>query len=227
MDREQLSKFDGKDGRKAYVGYNGKVYDVSESRLWKEGQHVKRHFAGRDLTDDLEKAPHAEEVFSRVAVVDELTEAPHQKVILSTEDKLREIYRRLHPHPMFIHFPMGLLTFAVFMQVLFLLTGDSSFETTAFHCIAAGGLMLFPTMFSGFFSWWVNYKYAKSPVFLLKISFSCVLLIICAIELYIRFSNPAASYHEGSTSVVYNTLVFLNLPVMAVIGYNGGKITWG
>jgi predicted heme/steroid binding protein/uncharacterized membrane protein len=56
-----LCQFDGKDGRPAYVAYKGTLYDVSGSRLWKNGSHVMKHAAGNDLTDILKTAPHGEE----------------------------------------------------------------------------------------------------------------------------------------------------------------------
>jgi len=59
--QEQLSDFDGKDGRPAYFSYKGMIYDVTASRLWKGGQHMTRHHAGTDLTDVLKAAPHTEE----------------------------------------------------------------------------------------------------------------------------------------------------------------------
>lgn len=230
MDREELSTYDGKEGRKAYIGYKGKVYDVTESRLWKSGQHVKRHFAGRDLTDDLEKAPHSEEVFAHFIMVDSLSDPVgilNVSTVETRNDVLREIYRKLHPHPIFIHFPMGLLSFAVFMQIMFLYSKVPSFETTAFHCITAGGLFLLPTTASGFFSWWINYQRAPSKIFITKICFSLLLTLMCATEIWLRFSYTNISYAETSLSNFYNSLVVLNLPIMGVIGFNGGKITWG
>jgi predicted heme/steroid binding protein/uncharacterized membrane protein len=58
---DQLSHFDGKEGRPAYIAYKGIVYDVSQGRLWKNGAHVMRHSAGNDLTDMLKNAPHGED----------------------------------------------------------------------------------------------------------------------------------------------------------------------
>ena len=55
---EELARFDGRDGRPAYVAYEGRVYDVSESLVWTGGDHGGMHDAGRDLTDDHEDAPH-------------------------------------------------------------------------------------------------------------------------------------------------------------------------
>lgn len=58
---ENLAQYDGKDGRPAYIAYRGEIYDVSQSRLWKEGTHVGRHQAGCDLTEILSQAPHEED----------------------------------------------------------------------------------------------------------------------------------------------------------------------
>ena len=70
--REELSKYDGKDGRAAYVAYNGKVYDVSHSFQWKMGIHQVTHHAGRDLTGELKRAPHSPELLEKFPVVGEL-----------------------------------------------------------------------------------------------------------------------------------------------------------
>ena len=57
---EQLAHYDGKGQRPAYIAYNGEIYDVTKSPLWKQGDHVRRHSAGIDLTDALGQAPHGE-----------------------------------------------------------------------------------------------------------------------------------------------------------------------
>jgi predicted heme/steroid binding protein len=68
----ELATFNGKDGKPAYVGYKGKVYDVTESYQWGDGEHLG-HMAGQDLTDQMEIAPHGEEVMERMKVVGVLT----------------------------------------------------------------------------------------------------------------------------------------------------------
>lgn len=55
---EELSTFDGKGGRPAYVAFNGTVYDVSESAMWADGEHEAMHFAGADMTSEHDDAPH-------------------------------------------------------------------------------------------------------------------------------------------------------------------------
>ncbi len=56
-----LCQYDGRDGRPAYIAYKGIIYDVTKSKLWKNGSHATKHAAGRDLTALLKTAPHGED----------------------------------------------------------------------------------------------------------------------------------------------------------------------
>ena len=69
----ELSQFDGKNGKPAYIGYSGKVYDVTGSIEWAEGDHLG-HTAGQDLSDAMEIAPHGSEILERMKVVGVLAE---------------------------------------------------------------------------------------------------------------------------------------------------------
>jgi predicted heme/steroid binding protein len=60
------TKTDGKDGRPAHIIFEGRRYDVSNSKMWKGGVHMARHFADSDLTQAMAKAPHGPEVLERV-----------------------------------------------------------------------------------------------------------------------------------------------------------------
>lgn len=70
--RQELEANDGKNGKPAYIAYQGKVYDVSDSSFWMEGEHMGMHNAGKDLTDDLDMAPHRDENFNKVKFVGDL-----------------------------------------------------------------------------------------------------------------------------------------------------------
>jgi len=65
----ELSKFNGKNGKKAYIAYNGAIYDVTDSFLWKGGKHFVIHEAGKDLTEELKNAPHDEVMLSRLSKI--------------------------------------------------------------------------------------------------------------------------------------------------------------
>ncbi len=72
---EELHSFDGKEGRPAFIIYKGKIYDVTKSKLWKDGSHARKHLAGHDLTDVLKTAPHGEERILSMPEVGRLIEA--------------------------------------------------------------------------------------------------------------------------------------------------------
>lgn len=72
--REELGRYNGKDGAPAYIAVAGKVYDVSRSFLWRNGTHQVTHHAGEDLTGKLERAPHSAELLARFPVVGTLRE---------------------------------------------------------------------------------------------------------------------------------------------------------
>ncbi len=67
----ELAGFDGREGRPAYVAYKGRVYDVTGSSLWEGGEHQLEHRAGRDLTREMENAPHDEDSLGSLPVVGE------------------------------------------------------------------------------------------------------------------------------------------------------------
>lgn len=67
--KERLAEFDGKEGRPAYVAYEGKVYDLTESVMWEEGDHEGEHSAGLDLTLEMDEAPHFPEELEGFPIV--------------------------------------------------------------------------------------------------------------------------------------------------------------
>lgn len=66
---EELKQFDGRGDKPAYIAYKGKVYDVTESPLWMDGDHQGLHEAGKDLTQEISDAPHGEETLANIKVV--------------------------------------------------------------------------------------------------------------------------------------------------------------
>ncbi len=69
MTIEELSRFDGREGRAAYVAVNHIVYDLTSSPRWKDGQHEGAHQAGCDLTEELKSAPHVKTVIEQFPIV--------------------------------------------------------------------------------------------------------------------------------------------------------------
>lgn len=69
--RSQLALRNGQDRDEIWCAYEGVIYDLSASRLWRNGKHYE-HWAGQDLTDELRDAPHTEGVFTRFSAVGKL-----------------------------------------------------------------------------------------------------------------------------------------------------------
>ncbi len=65
---EELAEYNGKNS-KIYIAYQGQVYDVSDSYLWEGGTHQGLHDAGKDLTEEMDEAPHGPETFKDYPVV--------------------------------------------------------------------------------------------------------------------------------------------------------------
>ncbi|PKM98413.1 MAG: hypothetical protein CVU79_03345 [Elusimicrobia bacterium HGW-Elusimicrobia-3] len=52
---EELKKYNGRDGMPVYAAVDGIVYDLTKSKYWKTGKHMKMHDAGGDLSEDIHK----------------------------------------------------------------------------------------------------------------------------------------------------------------------------
>lgn len=70
--RAQLALRNGQDRDEIWVGYQGQIYDVTRSRLWRRGNHYE-HWAGQDLTKELDQdAPHNPNVFDKFPIIGRL-----------------------------------------------------------------------------------------------------------------------------------------------------------
>jgi len=72
--RAQLALRNGQDRDEIWIAYQGIIYDVTMSRLWRNGKHYE-HWAGQDLTDELPDAPHNERVFEPFKAIGRLETA--------------------------------------------------------------------------------------------------------------------------------------------------------
>lgn len=70
--KNQLALRNGQDKPQIWVAFKGMIYDVTESRLWRDGKHYE-HWAGQDLTEELADAPHTDAVFERFNIVGRLS----------------------------------------------------------------------------------------------------------------------------------------------------------
>ncbi len=71
--KSQLALRNGEDREEIWTAYNGIIYDVGSSRLWRNGKHYE-HWAGQDLTEELDRdAPHTKNVFDKFKAIGKLS----------------------------------------------------------------------------------------------------------------------------------------------------------
>ncbi|MFN3403865.1 MAG: cytochrome b5 domain-containing protein [Cytophagaceae bacterium] len=66
--KTQLALRNGIDREEIWCAYNGNIYELNKSRLWRNGKHYE-HWAGQDLTAELKDAPHTDKVFDKFKIV--------------------------------------------------------------------------------------------------------------------------------------------------------------
>ncbi len=225
--KDVLAEFDGQEGRPAYIARGEKVFDVSKSKLWSGGLHMKRHHAGQDLSTALAAAPHDAGVLERypqVGVLEKVVEAerPVPRVLALLLSRYPALRR--HPHPIMVHFPIVFLLAAVFFDLLYRAVGGS-FATTALHCLVAGILFTPLGMMTGFYAWWLNYQAKPIRPVTLKIWFSFLLLGISVGLLFWRTAVPGILNNLRVESVLFVLVELSLVPLVTAIGWLGAGLT--
>lgn len=124
----------------------------------------------------------------------------------------------MHPHPVAVHFPIALGVVTAVFLVLYLVTGNTAFETSSYYVLWAALVMTPLAMLSGAVSWRFNYGRTLDARFKAKIGLSIVLLIVEAIALALRTANPTALVKCESVGWTYALAVIVVLPLVATLG---------
>lgn len=252
MTKEQLKEFNGKDGKPAYIGYKGKVYDISKSDFWPGGEHMGRFKAGEDLTDSIDMSPHGEKNIFRYVVVDTLedgtvqetnteTVVPNSENLLSDMDKKmmakRQWYKRNHPHPKVVHFPIGMIGLAFFLQILSAVLHLINYTKVGvpvatfislFSVLTTVFAILFtlPAIASGALSFYINYNGFANSILKKKMIGSIVLLVTSVAAVFIGYIETDSTYGYNPLTSIYSLFTLINFAIVTFIAANGGKITW-
>lgn len=224
MTFEELLLFNGKDGRPVYIAFQGKVYDVTQSPLWSKGLHMNRHPSGKDLTGEISAAPHGTEVFERYPQVGVLKKgAPEELKHLPplVQNLLQKFpMARRHPHPMVVHFPIGLLMASSLFVLLYLIFKNPSLEITSYYLLILGAIASPFAIATGLLTWWINYRLKLTLFVKRKIQFSILLLIFEIILISWR------SFQSQISDPIYFIMMVLLTPIVSILGYYGGQMTF-
>jgi predicted heme/steroid binding protein/uncharacterized membrane protein len=227
---EELAQYNGENGQPVYIAHEGKVYDVSASKMWKTGSHMKRHRSGLDLTTDIQGAPHTPEVlqrFPQVGVLKAEPEVEDPRVPPALAAMLRTFpFLRRHPHPMTVHFPIVFMFSTTVFSLLYLVTGEKSFDSTAFHCLGAGVFFNVVGISTGFYTWWLNYMAKPLRPVKIKIPLTLAMLLTSVVLFVWRLETPNILDALSGAGLLYILLVLSLSAMVTVIGWNGASMTF-
>jgi len=221
---EELLSCDGKEGKPVYIAFEGKVYDVSKSPLWSKGTHMNRHPSGKNLSGEISAAPHGPEVLERYPQIGMLKKGPpeelkHLPKFLQSLLQTFPMARR-HPHPMVVHFPIAFLMASSLFYLLFFIWMLPSLGTTSAHLLILGIISTPFAIATGFLTWWINYKLKLTRFIKRKIQLSILLLALEVTFILFWIGEIQISYY------FYLTLMILFAPVVLLLGYYGGQMTF-
>ena len=214
----ELKKFDGKDGNPAYVAFQGRVYDVTGSRLWADGKHMGFHTAGKELTETIANAPHSQEVLDRFPQIGELT--PEEPA----PQGLAKRIAKLHPHPVLVHFPIAYSVLVPLLSTLYIFTGEPSFETASYYVLVIGLLAAPAGGLSGLFVWKHKYGGKENRNFTRKKAFTAALIALTVVCTVWRTLYPSVLTAMTPTSYIYLLLQLTMAISASILGHTGGKI---
>jgi predicted heme/steroid binding protein/uncharacterized membrane protein len=229
MDLDELSKCNGKNGNPAWVVYRNRVIDVSNSKQWQGGLHMRRHHAGTDLSEAIRSAPHGPEVLERYAQVGTLKKrGGEERPLPGFLSRLLSRYPilRRHPHPMTVHFPIVFMLSAAIFTLLYLVTRIKSFETTAFHCLGGGILFTVVAISTGWYTWWLNYESKPIRAVTIKKRLSLILLVAGIITFVWQVMAPDVLNPFDIASLVFLLIVLSFIPLVSLIGWLGTSLTF-
>jgi predicted heme/steroid binding protein/uncharacterized membrane protein len=228
FDSAELAQFNGENGKPIYIAHGGKVYDVSESKLWRKGVHMQRHRAGQDLSTDIQAAPHETDVLERYPQVGILKkDVVEQEIPAALVWLLKKFpMLRRHPHPMTVHFPIVFAFSTTVFTLLYLITGIDSFDTTALHCLGGGILFTVVGISTGLYTWWLNYMAKMLKPVKIKIPLSISMLVVEVVLFIWRLAVPDILDSLHGPAMLYLLLVLSLSVFVTIIGWNGASMTF-
>lgn len=127
---------------------------------------------------------------------------------------------------MLSHFPIVFMLSATFFSLLYVITGDQSFDDTAFYCLGAGLLTMPLAVATGLFTHWLNFPGGLHKTVHIEIGLSFAVLTVAGVAFFWRWLDPGVLATLTGVNFIYFLMVLSLTPLVTANGYFGGMVTF-
>ena len=133
----------------------------------------------------------------------------------------------IHPHSISVHFTNGLYPVALLFLILYMIFQHESFRSTYFYVLLLASISTPISFLTGIIEWKKKYKGVRVRIFVRK--YTCgTALMGAGIASTVWYSlSPDIIIKSGVLHIVFLLLNFSILPLVAYLGYLGGKLIFG
>ena len=124
-------------------------------------------------------------------------------------------------HVLMVHFPIAFLLGASLFVILYLLFRRPTFEITSYYLLLLAGVTSPFAIATGLLTWWVNYRLSLTLLIRRKIQLSLVLLVFEMVLILWRSWVIPFRTHP-----IYVIMMLLLTPIVLLLGYFGGQMTF-
>jgi uncharacterized membrane protein len=137
-----------------------------------------------------------------------------------------EDIKGLHFHTISVHFSSALYPVALLSILLYLVTGNITFERSYFYLMIVATLSVPVSYLAGLYEWKRSHQQAMVPIFMAKIRFGVVVFVLGAAATLWRLFMPGILVDLNILSVLFILLNLLVLVPLIYLGHLGGIIVY-
>ena len=129
------------------------------------------------------------------------------------------------PHTLFVHFPIALVSAALFFMLLALWRHSDILEQVAFADISLAAVSTIVAAIAGIRDN-IYFYGGMAPNHTAKIILASLLFLVTTATALARWRNPNL-FHTRNAKVVYVLAFFVSFAIVTVLGFLGGVILYG
>ncbi len=141
-------------------------------------------------------------------------------------EKITSLILKKHLHPITVHSPNGIIPVAVIFLFLSVLVQSSGLENAAYFNMIVAFLSMPLVLVTGYATWKKKYNGAKTPLFIMKISASCVVTVLLFGLIVWKTVQPDILTTASSDRWLFLLWSLFLLAAVGLAGHLGGKLVF-